>query len=268
MKISKKKRSYFVLVFSILFNLFFYFSLISTIPSSVDVVVFIPGNIRTEMIILLFTPYITVSIIAWVFFPIMLKLFPKLAIKIKGNNYQLGIIDTEKLPIISNFKNRNKINMLFTLSIGLMIAQGFKFLGIELAQGSPAGSVITATSICIPFVSLIMPQIGWIDELGISMYRKPINDNYYPECIRVGEYLGLLLRGYASISAPISFIWIILDDIFILSNPVQLISMLLYPLACIGYFVPLEYIIMKRFNQARMKLVENSTFSKINFIVK
>jgi hypothetical protein len=214
----------------------------------------IPGTPALELIIVMLSPIILVPLFSRVFQPLMLKIYPKLGKKLKKSPYELAYYIYERDLSNKEIFTRIFFAAMVALTLGLVIAQGLFSVGIEIFPGSMVGSVATMTYFLLPIVAIIIPPLGWLDDLGIVLYKRIVPHTNCPEVVGVGQYIGVIYKGFVGITTPVVFISIIIREIRIVGNLLEVLLLIIFPLFLTGYFVPME-LWMRRQKQQNLEKV-------------
>ena len=206
------------IVFDIIFIIVF-----SRNFGSQGIVAIIPGKPIQELSILMGVPFLLVPIVSYVGGKVMLKIYPLISKKLKGQSYELGLYLYEKPKSMRVIFNRTLFASFFALAIGLVVTQGLGSLGAEMIPSSTVGTITALTYFLLPITALMIPPLGYLDDLGIVLYKEMTSHSDLPETYSIGQYLGMIYRGFAGITTPFLFIIIIIREITLIGHAFEVL---------------------------------------------
>jgi hypothetical protein len=212
---------------------------------SQGLIALIPGSPAVELSILMLSPFLSVPLISFLFAKLMLKLYPKLGRKLKSKHHSLGLYLFEKPKTLRMITSRTLFASFFALAVGLFTTQGLLSLDLQIFPQSTVGSITATTYLLLPIAAILIPPLGWLDDLGVVLYKKMKNHADLPDFTGVGQYLAIIYRGFAGITTPLLFIIVIIREVRIIGNVIEIFLVMLFPLFLSGYFVPMEWLIAR-----------------------
>jgi len=172
--------------------------------------------------------------------------------KILKRNYdfKITILEGEKIKGFPTF-TRTLLPSFLSLSIGLVIMNFYWLINVRIIGYDPTTTILFAALLTTPLCSILIIPIWLFHDCGIIEIKRLRKDfRLSPEVNSVGQFYKYLLRGYAGITTPI-FYYLTFAKIFTETEPLLQIVIFFFPIALIGYFMPLTIIYELLFNKIK-----------------
>ncbi|MBD3353180.1 MAG: hypothetical protein GF364_16990 [Candidatus Lokiarchaeota archaeon] len=244
---------------------------------------YIPGEEITDVIILDLVPFVATILcifIAMLVTPVFI-LFAKV---LKGGKYQVAVQNYYKKFTGGEILNRAFFASLFAISLSLFLNNTLYDLSIEFIEGAESAYSAAALSVVFAPIAVIFMFPAWfLEDCGIVFFRK----TNYDECqitsmkkdikesvgaqfdlevekmtqpydiTSVGTFYGYLLRGFASITTPIFYIYNFIADIGLNRfEPISIVLMLM-PFFLTGMFMLPIWLYLKTYDWLKRHLLSN-----------
>ncbi len=249
MKIIEKKQ-YILPLFFTLVTLFFAIYITRNIPPTLDLTKFYYGAGLSDAILLIFMPFIF-NLIAIPFGILFIRVYFLISKILKRNyDFKITILEGEKIKGFPTF-TRTLLPSFLSLSIGLVIMNFYWLINVRIIGYDPTTTILFAALLTTPLCSILIIPIWLFHDCGIIEIKRLRKDfRLSPEVNSVGQFYKYLLRGYAGITTPI-FYYLTFAKIFTETEPLLQIVIFFFPIALIGYFMPLTIIYELLFNKIK-----------------
>ncbi len=252
-------------------NTFFMVSLIATLLlffsfadfNSPGTIYLVPGSSGVELLIITLGPFITVPIVAFLFYKLMIKIYPKIARRLKSKQYSIGYYNISRKKTGKDILNRAFMSSTFSMAIGLFLTQLLSAIDLLLVTGFLSPNVTIIAHMSLPLTTILIPPLRWSEDLGIIIYRDADFKEDVPEVTSVGEYISLIYKGFSGLTTPFLFIFMVIQDARRLGIGIDILAISLLPLSLLFYFIILEYIFDRVIESKKQKLLKKLNFTEL-----
>jgi len=236
----EKKQLILPLIFTLM-TLIFAIYITLNIPLDQDLTHFYPGRGLSDIILLIFMPFVYNLIVIpfgilfiWIYFLIS---------KMLKRNYDFKTIEFlgEKIEGFPTF-TRAILPGFLSISTGLIVINLTWLINVQFIGIDPITTILFASLLITPICSILVIPIWIFHDCGIiEIKRLKRGFRISPEVNSIGLYYKYLLRGYAGITTPI-FFYLTLMKILLEADPMVQMIIFFFPISLIGYFMPLTIV--------------------------
>ncbi len=231
------------------------------------VIPLLPGSSGVELIIMIISPLIIVPVVSFVFYRPMMKLYSFVAKKLKKGNYKVGYYDIDRIKSGKDVVSRAFMASTFSLAFGLFITQLLNMINLLPISGILSPNIAFISYFFIPITTILIPPLRWSEDLGVVLFKDIHNREDIPEVTSVGEYISLIYKGFTGITTPFLYIFFVVKDYGIRSNPLEMIAISLIPISLLSYFIVLERLFDFVLEKNKPKLLKKMKFMELVLFV-
>lgn len=258
-----EKKQLILPIFFTLVTIIFAIYITRNIPPTLDLTKFYHGVGLSDAILLNFMPFVF-NLIAIPFGILFIGVYFLISKILKRNyDFKIIILEGEKIKGFPTF-TRTLLPSFLSLSIGLVIMNYYWLFNVRIIGYNPTTTILFAALLTAPFCSILVIPIWLFHDCGIIEIKRLRKDfRLSPEVNSVGQFYKYILRGYVGITTPI-FYYLIFAKIFTEADPLLQIVIFFFPIALIGYFMPLTIIYELLFNKIKNLTLRIIRLEKIN----